>query len=142
MPHDRWVRMDVDTQWAYHRKVRELQRLYPEEWPGYMVAFFALLGEAWAARSREVRLVDSWCPALQIAPDDANRALMTVSLLDRWGRVPKESWADWYGPAARRSQSARNAAASRWNATALPIPNQTKPNRTKRARVARARERV
>lgn len=143
MARDGLVRMEVDTHWAYHRKWRALQREHPGTWPTMAVAWFALLGEAWASRTRNVTLDDAWPSGLD--PEQlpmVKPALQRVGLLDRAGRIPRDSWDEWFGPTQRRVDAGRQAAAVRWgtptqsggtpvpNAMALPIvSNRERSNR-------------
>jgi hypothetical protein len=133
MSRDGFTRMDVDTRWAYHRKARRLQRLYPTDWPTYMAAFWALLGEAWIAMSRDLTLDDAWVPAIPCTLEEAQAALTAAGFLDPDGRVPDRSWDDWFGPAyertTKRKLSAKAAADVRWgnapDADALPTHRDT-----------------
>ena len=102
MSRDGLARMDVDTHWPYHRKVRKLQRLYPERWPIYWCAYQALLGEAWAKCSRSLTLEDAWCPALPCEAAEARKALNAAGIVDAAGKVPAPSWQQWFGPVAKR----------------------------------------
>jgi len=100
-------RMDVDTHWPYHRKVRKLQLLYPNEWPVYWAAYMVLLAEAWATSSRHVNLEDAWCPALPCSPTEARDALVAAGITDRHWRIPTKSWDDWHGPVEARFEAYR-----------------------------------
>lgn len=118
MSRDPLARMDVDTRWAYHRKLRKLQRLNPEHWPTYWCAYLALLGEAWAAGKRSLTLEDTWVPATPCQPTEAMAALRAAGIVDKDGRVPLTSWRKWYEPVAKRlrerSDAGRAAAEIRW----------------------------
>lgn len=114
MTRDAFVRMDIDTRLVYNKRFRALQRAHPADWANFGMAYIALLGEAWHGRSRDIKLEDAWPSALHCPLADARAALRTAGLIDRQDRIPIEAWEDWYGPAARRSQSAQNAAAIRW----------------------------
>ena len=104
----------------------KLQRDHPTDWPVYMAAYFALLGEAWLTRSRKVTLEEAWCPALPCTPEDAAAVLLAARLIDSSHRVRPKAWNTWFGPAERRMENAREAALARWkghsasNALALP----------------------
>lgn len=133
MPRDTLTRMDVDSAILYHRKVRKLQAREPERWPAILAAWLGLLGEAWKARTREVTLEDSWCPALtMLTLADADAALRAVQLIDGDGFIKQDSWDEWFGPALLRVENARNAAAVRWerdrNAYSQPASQPTKPS--------------
>lgn len=138
-------RMDLDTHWLYHRKWRQLQRQYPAEWPTIAVAWLALLGEAWANLSGQVTLEDAWPPALDPSwLGLARSALTSVRLLDKAGRIPRDTWEEWIGPTVKRMNAGARAAAVRWgnptqsggNATAMPIASQpaSQPARNARKR--------
>lgn len=114
MTRDAYVRMDVDTRLVYNQRMRRLQRAFPDEWPIFGMAYIALLGEAWHGRSRDVRLEDAWPAALRCDYERCRDALRDVGLIDRFERIPRDAWEDWYGPAAKRIIAGRNAAASRW----------------------------
>lgn len=150
MTRDRLTRMDVDTGWAYHRKLRKLQRLYPEQWPTYWAAYMTLLGEAWAVGSRKLTLEEAWCPAMPCTVEEAEKALRAAAITDTANRVPIASWRKWYEPAARRITARREAgkvaAEKRWHPTngkAMPTHNQSyaprqpasQPSTPSRARV-------
>lgn len=119
MSRDPLARMDVDTRWAYHRKVRRLQAAHPEHWPIYWAAYLALLGEAWAKGSRTITLEDAWCPVLPCTIDEARDALRAAEIIDRQDRVPTASWREWHDPVAKRlqdrSDAALRAAHYRWH---------------------------
>ncbi|MFH0917015.1 MAG: hypothetical protein V1912_11315 [bacterium] len=145
MSRDGFRVMDIDIGWAYHRKMRRLQRLYPDQWPMYAVAYWALLADAWRASSREVTFEESWCPAIPSTIEEAQVALERCGFIDSEGRIPPASWEDWFMPAADRVEAKRargkHAADVRWhsvrNADAMPeqsngyTPNQAVPSRTK-----------
>ncbi len=111
-------RMDLDTRWPYHHRIRELQRSHPQEWPVYWCAYLAVLGESWATGSR-VPLTTAWVPSLPCSLTDAGEALMAVGLLDKALRVPAHSWKEWYEPAAERisrmSARGKAGASARWS---------------------------
>ena len=115
MTRDALPRMDVDTNWVNHRRWRKLQRLAPTEWPSCVVAYFALLGEAWRSRTREVTVDDAYPTALRDDPALIFALLRDVGLVDSQGRIPADSWEDWYGPAAARIEQAKHAAGVRWH---------------------------
>lgn len=119
MARDPLARMDIDTRWAYHRKLRRLQRLHPEKWPTYWSAYLALLGEAWAAGRRSLTLEQTWVPAMPCTHDEALAALIESEIVDRQGRVPQDSWKEWYEPVATRlkgrSGAGSRAAHERWH---------------------------
>ena len=151
---DGFSRMDVDTGWAYDRKMRELQRLYPDTWPAFVCAYLGLLGEAWSERSRRVALEDAWVPALPCSLEDATTALVSVDLIDSKHRITTRAWAHWFKPAEKRVSQRKAAgeagAAARWhsdgNATASQsqwrndAPSQPASQPRQPARVAPARE--
>lgn len=124
MSRDGFARMDVDTGWAYHRKMRRLQRLFPERWEVYAAAYWALLAEAWRIRSQEMTLEDAWCPALNCTTEEAQSALAQCRFVDGEGRVPPASWEDWVGPAIHRveirSEAGRKANEARWRSVRSP----------------------
>jgi hypothetical protein len=117
---DRLARMDVDTGWAYHRKVRELRRRYPDLWPVFWTAYLALLGEAWAVGDRTLTLADTYPPSMPAPVGEALDALQAVRIVDSAGRVPVASWRVWYGPVAaklrQKSAAGTLGAAARWGA--------------------------
>jgi hypothetical protein len=119
MSREQLGRMDVDTNWPYHRKLRRLQAAQPERWPIYWAAYLALLGECWKAGTRSLNVVDAWCPAVPCPPDEAMQVLIAVGITDRQGRVPAASWREWYGPVqarlADRSEAGQQAAHTRWH---------------------------
>jgi hypothetical protein len=149
---DRLARMDVDTGWAYHHKVRDLQRRYPERWPVYWAAYLALLGEAWATGDRRLTIADTYPPPMPAPLEETLEALKLTRIVDRFGRVPLNSWREWYGPVAARMAQKSSAgalgAAARWgpkagangaaNAGAMHHPSQpslpAKPSPRPRAR--------
>lgn len=148
MTRDGLTRMDVDANIMYHRKVRKLQSAFPRTWTHLLIAWLALLGEAWKSGHRDVSMSESWVPAnSDLEAADAVRSLKSVGLLDVKGRVPEDTWDEWYGPAAMRLHNARNAAAVRWGnppavrpqsegiAPAMPIANQPTNQPTKTRRV-------
>lgn len=129
MTRDALSRMDTDTRWAYHRKVRALQAAHPKLWPVYWCAYMALLGEAWASADRSLTVADAWCPMVPCTPEEATEALQAVGIVDNKGRIPAASWRDWFGPVATRmklaSDKGRLGAEKRWgkkggNAPAMP----------------------
>jgi hypothetical protein len=109
MPREGFKHMDVDTDWPYHRKVRMLQRLYPEHWTEYWAAYLALLAEAWKSGNRNLTVLDAWCPAVPSDPPETVAALRAAGIIDRQGRIPIASWRDWFEPAARRMEQYRQA---------------------------------
>jgi len=119
MSRDPLTRMDVDTNWAYHRKVRMLQARYPQQWTTYWCAYQALLGEAWAKGNRKLTLEQTWCPALPCTAAEALAALKACDVVDRAGRVPLDSWREWVEPAMARmkksSDAGQRAAHKRWH---------------------------
>lgn len=119
MTRDPLARMDVDTHWPYHRKVRQLQARYPDQWPAYWCAYLALLGEAWAKGNRKLTLGEAWCPALPCTVAEATSALIETGIVDRAGRVPRDSWREWFEPVADRlkgkSDAGQKAAHKRWH---------------------------
>ena len=114
MGRDGLLRMDVDTRWLFNKRWRKLQRLHPDDWPHCVVAYFALLADAWYGRDREVSLEDSWPSSLRADLDVVKERLRSAGLIDVNGFIPIAAWDEWYGPAARRIDSARTAAAVRW----------------------------
>ncbi len=98
-----------DAKWAYNVKVRKLQRRFPAEWPLYWCAYMAILGEAWAHRTRDVDFEDALPPALSVDVQQALAALQGVGLLDKDGRIPADSWDEWFGPVQARIDIARQA---------------------------------
>lgn len=145
---DRLSRLDLDTGWAYQHKVRRLQARFGDRWPALWCAYLGLLAEAWAVGDRRMTLADAWVAALPIDFDEALEALKSVSLLDRYGRIPATSWREWYEPVAarieQRSAAGRAGAAGRWsngaaNATAdasAMRPDAIAMHHTRRARTA------
>lgn len=119
MTRDPLARMDVDTMFAYHHKLRKLQMQEPQQWPTYWTAYLVLLGECWRAGSRSMTLEESWCPAIPSKVSDAKAALVHAGIVDKSGRVPVASWREWYGPAEARiraaSEAGQLAAHKRWH---------------------------
>lgn len=118
MSRDDLTRMDVDTNWAYHHRTRDLQRAQPDRWPVYWCAYLGVLAESWRKGTR-VTLERAWVPAIPTTLADALAVLVEVGLLDRHGRIPPSSWQEWAVPAldriAKRSDSAKSAARTRWD---------------------------
>jgi len=113
MSRDALTRMDVDTNWAYHRKVRRLQQQHPEHWPAYWAAYMALLGEAWRSSDPGLTLLDAWVPAMPCSPEEALAALVAAKILTDEGCIPADSWQEWFGPTQARIDAARYAANKR-----------------------------
>jgi hypothetical protein len=118
-------RFDMDTGWAYHRKMRFLQQHYRRRWPTFACAYFALCGEAWASRTRDVTLQEAWVPTLPCEVEEARAALAAADFIDDDGRIPESSWADWFEPVelkmAAREDAGRAGAMKRWGANASPV---------------------
>jgi hypothetical protein len=132
MTRDAYMRMDVDTRLLYNQRVRRLQRAHPDEWPAFVIAYLALLGEAWHGRSRDVRLADAWPAALRVDYELCRSALRRVGLIDRAERIPVDAWQDWFGPASRRFKAGRDAAAMRWQCDGNAYNQPTRTTRTTR----------
>lgn len=113
------TRMDVDTGWAYNRKLRRLQQAEPQRWPIFWSCYMALLGEAWQRLDRRLTLVDAWVPSMPCTPAEAQAALLAARIVDKAGRVPLASWNEWVGPALERIRRGSDhgllAAHNRWH---------------------------
>jgi hypothetical protein len=99
--------MDVDVHWVYHRRVRRLQRLYPDRWPCYWAAYMALLGEAWARGTRDMVLEDHAGGPERHLRGGRRRRQVAAGVLDSRDASPRPRGRNWFGPAAARMEGYR-----------------------------------
>jgi hypothetical protein len=123
------VYLQLDVSWAYNRKVRKLQRLYPQAWPVYWACYLALLAEAWQRGhdGRKLTVEDAWVPAMPCSPEEAMAALVAAGVTDKAGRIPAASWRQRVEPVldaidAKRA-GGRKGADKRWNKPPNGLPN-------------------
>ena len=105
--------MDVSTSVCDDPKFRRLARDHQEHCAVAFVVWIATLAESWRTGRRE-SVADAW-PSILPYSDDVVTAMKRVGLIDKSGRVPAKSWADWFGPALERRQRSRDRWA-RYNA--------------------------
>lgn len=119
MSRDPLTRMDVDTRWPFHRKMRRLRAAEPKDWPAIWTGYMSLLAEAWYAGDRRLTLEECWLPDIDYPVEAAAEALEDVGFIDRMHRIPLTSWKEWFIPVENRirarSAAGRIAAEKRWN---------------------------
>lgn len=109
MSRDGASRMDWDTHFSYHKKVRKLQMRHPKDWERYAMAYQALAAETWVAMAR-VTLEDAWVPAASCDIADARAALLDAGLIDDGDCLPEASWTEWSGRYSASLEQRRDAA--------------------------------
>jgi len=99
---DGWARADVDTGYFEDAKLRDLWRLVRDE--AQMARAVCLHQATLLASWRQgCRVTVEQAVPLWLTPDaELMKALRKVQLLDRRGRIPVASWAQWYEVAEQR----------------------------------------
>lgn len=141
-------RMDFDTEWLYHHRARDLVRKRPTDWPTWYCAYLVVLADSWR-RGQRVTIESAWPPTgtMPCTVEDARAVLVDVGLLDRTGRVRKDSWDEWVVPTLQRIDATRAAASAaattrwdRWRADRglPPVDRTTKAPTVRKGRNATA----
>ena len=110
---------DMDSGYFEDAKMRDLwQRLRdPDRMARALCLHSATLLASWRAGERVT--VTQAAPLWLIADDELVSVLRTVKLLDRGGRIPATSWAEWFEVAQQRRAARRQAGALGGAASAL-----------------------